>query len=126
MKKKLTFISPIAIYLILPSISFGANCNMSNLGTLKDLIINVINCFLNPIVALLVSFSVVIFLWGVFKFIKSAGDEKNKQGGKELMFWGIIGIFVIVSLWGLVAIFQGTFQFSGNENIIPRKIPLNL
>ncbi|MFH1454761.1 MAG: hypothetical protein ABIF22_00310 [bacterium] len=123
MKKLFTFISPISTYFILFGISFAAtsNCNMINVHNFKDLVTNIISCFLNPIVILLVSFSIVIFIWGVFKFIKAEGDDK--QAGREFMFWGIVGIFVIVSLWGLVSILQSTFTLNGND-ITPRQINL--
>ena len=34
--------------------------------------------------------------------MRKAGDEKGREEGKSRMIWGIIGLFVIVSMWGLV------------------------
>ncbi len=125
MKKILIFISPIATYFASFSISFAAtasSCNMSSVRNFKDLVINLISCFLNPTVTLLVSISILVFLFGVFKIIKSQGE--GKETGKEFMFWGIIGIFVIISLWGLVNILQNTFVLS-NDDITPRSVNIN-
>ena len=113
MKKKLTFISPILTYFILFNTSFAAtaSCSMLGMTTLKDIIMRfIIGCILARSLYLIVALAVVIFLFGVFKFITSEGD--NKQGGRELMFWGVVGLFVIFSIWGLVAILQNTFQLS--------------
>ncbi len=46
--------------------------------------------------------AVVWFLYGVFKFIMASGDEEGRTEGRKQMIAGIIGIAVIVSVWGLV------------------------
>jgi hypothetical protein len=59
--------------------------------------------------AVLVGLALVFFLWGLAKFILVAGNEKKIAEGKNLMIWGIVAIFVMVSIWGIVNILQGTF-----------------
>jgi hypothetical protein len=79
-----------------------------------ELIMNtIIGGMLRPIVTLLISGAVVIFLYGVFKFIRS--DGKEKETGKEFMVWGLVGIFVMVSVWGLVNILRGTFNLNDSS-----------
>lgn len=51
---------------------------------------------------LILAAAVVYFLWGVFKYVKSAGDEKAQETGKQQIIYGVIGIAVMVSIWGLV------------------------
>jgi hypothetical protein len=69
----------------------------------------IIGGLLRPIVPLLIGAAVVVFIYGVLTTMLSEGGDK-KEEGKQYMFWGIIGIFVMVSVWGLVAIVQGTFK----------------
>jgi hypothetical protein len=52
----------------------------------------------------------------------SEGGEK-KEEGKQYMLWGIVGIFVMVSVWGLVNIVKQTFNLS--ENVPKVEIRLN-
>lgn len=54
------------------------------------------------IIPLLVGLAVLVFMWGIVKFIAHAEDEKTHEEGKQLMMWGMVGLFVIVSLWGIV------------------------
>jgi hypothetical protein len=68
--------------------------------------------FLQPIVPLFVSLAVVIFIYGVITTMLSDGEKR--EDGKKFMFWGIIGLFVMVSVWGLVAILQKTFGLETN------------
>ncbi|MFA5651858.1 MAG: hypothetical protein WC933_00645 [Candidatus Paceibacterota bacterium] len=129
MKKLLKLFSPIFTYFILSSTAFAATatsgCNMTGMTTLKDIIVKFITgCILSNVIYILSAFSVVIFIWGVFKFSTAEGEEK--QSGKSLMIWGIVGIFVILSIGGLIAILQNTFHLGGDFNITPRQVNLGL
>jgi len=63
-----------------------------------------ISGLINQLVPVLVAIALVFFLWGVVTFILSAGDEEARSIGKHKMVWGIIALFVIVSVWGLVSL----------------------
>lgn len=80
----------------------------------KTLITTIIGSVFKPLVGLLVALSLVYFLWGVFKYIQSVGDETKRKEGINMMTYGIIALFVIVSVWGLVRVLQSTFQFNPN------------
>ena len=77
--------------------------------TLKQLIHNIISDVIKPVIPLLIGLAVVFFIIGIIKFIASAGDEDKRREGKNIMVWGIIGLFVIVSMWGLVGLLSNTF-----------------
>ena len=47
-------------------------------------------------------------------FISKAADEEKRTEAKNFIIWGIIGIFVMVSIWGLVNILTGTIRFGDN------------
>ena len=74
--------------------------------TFSDLI-NKILGYLAPIVPLILTLTMVVFIWA--QFILASGDEKKIESGKKLMIWGIIGFFVAVSIWGIVEVFTNTF-----------------
>ena len=80
-----------------------------------------INGLLKPVVPLLIGLAVVVFIYGVLTTVLSEGDKKEE--GKQYMLWGIIGIFVMVSVWGLVAIVSGTFQLDNTRHSIQMTIP---
>ena len=63
---------------------------------------------LERVIPLLVGIAVLVFMWGIVKFIAHAEDEKTHEDGKKLMVWGMVGLFVIVSLWGIVGFVQET------------------
>ena len=59
-------------------------------------------------VPLIISLAVVYFIYNVFNYAIKEGEEKEKA--KSSMIWGIVAIFIMVSVWGLVNILSSTFQ----------------
>ncbi len=97
--------------LALPLVSSAQT--VRNLSDAGSFIINTIN---NVLVPVLFAVAFIVFLWGAFyTFILGANSEEVKEKGKNLMLWGLIGFFVMVSIWGLVNILTGTVNF-GNNN----------
>jgi len=94
----------------LPLVSFAAISNLSDAG---NFVISTINNILVPV---LFAVAFIVFIWGAFDvFILGAQSEEVKTRGKNLMLWGLIGFFVMLSVWGLVNILTGTISF-GNGN----------
>ena len=59
---------------------------------------------LSALFPLLLAVAVLFFIWGVVVFIAKAGDEKARTEGKQRMVWGLVALFIIVSVWGIVAL----------------------
>jgi len=55
----------------------------------------------------------LVFVLGVARFIKAAGNEKEIKDSKNLLIWGVIGLFVMVTIWGIVTFLKGEFGFTG-------------
>lgn len=53
--------------------------------------------------------SVLFFLWGLARFIYRAGDEREHENGRRIMVWGVIAIFVFVSIFGIMEVILQTF-----------------
>jgi len=97
--KKYLNVSIIVLFL-LPTVAFAA------LTGVKDLITSV-EGLINPLITLAVGLALVAFLWGLAKFIfRLGGDEKAVEDGKRIMKWGLIALFVMVSVWGIIELIQ--------------------
>lgn len=77
-------------------------------GTFFDYI-NVTNGLLRTAAPIVIGLAMVFFLWGTAQFFFSGGDEKKLEDVKRLMVWGIITLFVMVSVWGIVDVIQTEF-----------------
>ncbi len=86
----------IASLFFAPALAFAQELTkVENLAKSIGRIINI----LIPIVAAL---ALLYFFWGLAKFILNSGDEGAKDEGKRIMIWGIVALFVMVAVWGLV------------------------
>jgi len=112
MKKALALTSGTLAAFAVPLVSLAAINNIADTGSF---IINTIN---NVLVPVLFAIAFIVFLWGAFQtFIVGSNDEAVKENGKNLMLWGLIGFFVMVSIWGLVNILTGTVSFGNNNGV---------
>lgn len=75
---------------------------------LDSLIAKVGQNILNPIVLLLFAAALVYFLWGVFVFIRDYDNEDARSIGAQHMLWGIIGMFIMISAFGIMNLIART------------------
>lgn len=76
----------------------GGSPDLNNLQRLLSSIGRLVELAL-PIV---VGLALLGFFWGLMKFVFAAGNEDAKEQGRRIMIWGVIALFVMVSVWGLV------------------------
>ncbi len=101
-----------------PASTNSIGCPSSGTFTTVSDILNWGSCTISgSLIPLVFSLAVVVFLWGVVQFVINPENEDKKKKGKDIMIWGIIGLFVMISVWGLVAILGNTF---GVRNAIPQ------
>ncbi|MBI2120314.1 MAG: hypothetical protein HYT94_01675 [Parcubacteria group bacterium] len=53
----------------------------------------------------------VYFFWGLAKYVSNVGDEKKETEGRAILTWGVVAVFIGVSLWGIIGWLQ---TFIGN------------
>lgn len=109
MMKKISFAGVLALTPVLAFAQSGGRGLDSTLKTIGELIGTA-----TPIV---VALALLYFFWGLAMFILNAGDEDKKNKGRAVMIWGIIALFIIVSVWGLIGLVQQSFGISGEKNI---------
>jgi hypothetical protein len=94
----------------------SASCS-SSLTSVADFF-NFITCLISrSVIPLLFAVAIMIFVYGVMKYIANGADEAKREEGRKFMLWGIIAFFVMISVWGLVGILRDTF---GVHNVLPQ------
>jgi len=76
--------------------------------TATQLINNAKSAILRPLVLLLFAGALVYFLYGILEFLLSPGDETRKSAGKQHMFWGVLGLAIMISVYGIMNIICNT------------------
>lgn len=78
---------------------------------------------LNQAVFVLAALAVVIFLWGVFNYIRQAASAKKPN--RELILWSLLTLFVLFSIWGILRLMCNSFGLctattsNAPTNIVP-------
>lgn len=86
----------------------------TGIGGIASQLIGLIN---NVLVPFLFAVAFIIFIYGVAKkYIFSNGDEGAVEEGHKLILWGLVGFFVMISVWGLVNIVVDTFGLNIQTN----------
>ena len=83
-----------------------------------DIIYKINQFIVNPIIYLMIGVSVVVFLWGIVEFIAKFDNEDVKERGKRNMLWGLIGMFIMFGVFGIIKLILGTFALP-----IPSTLP---
>ena len=86
---------------------------------LNEFLAKVVVQIVNPIILLLIAGAFVVFLWGVFEFIRQAGDEGKREEGKSAILWGLIGLVIMFGAYGIINLALGTFGISPIHKISP-------
>lgn len=68
--------------------------------------------------------ALLVFFWGLVRFIYTASEE-GKSEGKMFMIWGLIALFVMVSVWGIIYFISNEiFGVYGNSGYVAPPIPI--
>lgn len=113
MKNKLIVLSSFVLGFV-PLVAFAQTavqdtCARAVSSNSLETIICRIGGILNTIIPFLIVLGVVYFIWGVITYVISS-DEEAKTAGRNRIIYGIIGLAVIVGVWGLVRILNNTFN----------------
>lgn len=84
------------------------------MGAITTLVDKIIRELVDPAVAILFVAALAVFFWGMVQFIYSAGDEKMQTDGKKHMLWGVVGIFIMLSAFGILKLFTTAFGIPVN------------
>lgn len=92
-------------------------------ATLGDTLV-FLSQFLNGVIGLFITLGIVVFFWGLIKYLWSM-DTENAHESLKIMFWGIMAIFVMVSIWGIIRLLATTLKVNNTDPIIPKGIIVN-
>lgn len=72
------------------------------LGTGNGLITRLADIIVNPVIKLAFAIAFLVFLWGVFQYVKGADNEDARTLGVRHMTWGVVGLAMMVTAKAIV------------------------
>jgi hypothetical protein len=114
MRARIAGFSSGAAALLLPFIASAQT------GTIEGVLIYA-SKLLNGAIGLFITLAIVLFFWGLIKYLLSMSPD-DASNGIKIMFWGVVAIFVMVSIWGIIRLVQRSFGVVEVEPILPKGI----
>lgn len=84
---------------LLPTALFAADGLAGVIANIQGLV--------SSLIPLIIGIAVVVFIWGILQYVV-ATDEDKRTEARSVMIYGIIVLFVMVSVWGIVELLGQT------------------
>ena len=82
-------------------------------------VLSQVKALMDLFIPIFIGLGLLYFLYGLTEYIL-ASEEGGKAEGRNRIVYGIVGLFVMVAVWGLVSVLSSTFGVSGgNINTLP-------
>lgn len=93
------------LFFTIPFFAFSAS-------TFRDVTEKLYGSTVDKAITLIIALAVLFFFWGLVRFIFAAasGDSGGVTEGKKRMIRGLVILFVMFTVWGLLQIFQTTLN----------------
>lgn len=83
-------------------------------------VIQWVGTLINEALPLIISLTVLIFVWGLFKLVMAGDSEDARAEARGYITWGVVALFIMVSVWGLVNILVRSFALSNGMPPMPQ------
>ena len=116
--RKIINVGILTFVVLLPSIVLADNPLLNVLGNFSK--------WIGDAIIIAIGLAIVFFFWGLAKYILlNAGDEEKKKEGRNIMIWGVIALFIMVSIWGIVSVLADTFGVDSKKNLDVKNINIS-
>jgi hypothetical protein len=81
--------------------------------TFKDFATSLIGAGNTIVVPVIFALTFLVFVYGVVNFFfLSQGSEEGLIRGRQTIFWGILGMVLLFSVWGVLNLLLSTLGFT--------------
>ncbi len=80
--------------------------------TFGSIVLNIVS-LINLLIGVLSALAIVVFFYGLVRYIRESSDSHAHSEGKERIIWSLIALFVLFSVWGILALMSVAF-FGGS------------
>jgi len=74
-----------------------------------QLLENFVTYIINPAILLIFTAGFFLFVFGLIQFLLDLDKGANREQHIQHMIWGVVGMFVMASVYGIIALLDNTF-----------------
>lgn len=86
------------------------------MGVGVDAIVRLQQYVLVPIEKVIFAAGMFLFVYGLVEFLWNIDSSSAQEEGKQHMLWGIVGVFIMVSVVGIIGLIQNTFGIGSSNS----------
>lgn len=90
------------------------------MGAGEQLLERFITYILDPAMRVVFTLGLFLFLWGLVEFLWHLRNGEVDRDGKNHMIWGLVGMLIMVSVYGIIALIVNTFDLRGSSTDVGR------
>lgn len=97
-------------------------CYSYLMNAVAEFVAKVNDALINPFLALVFAAALLYFLFGLMVFMIGAEDEQKRAAGKQHMFWGLVGMLIMISVFTIIRVGLATLGVEKDD--VPPELPL--
>ena len=78
--------------------------------TLQGITDKIVSDVVNPLIGFLMAAATLVFIWGVVQFMTNTADAEGRSSGRNHIIWGIVGLVIMVSVFGIMNLVADIFK----------------
>jgi multisubunit Na+/H+ antiporter MnhB subunit len=106
------------VMMALPLVAFA----QANLEPIRQ-IVQAAGSIIQGLIPILIGLAIVVFFWGLIKYVWGEKGEVNQARGRSIMTAGLVALFVMVSLWGIILLAQDALNIQTVRQLPAPRIP---
>ncbi len=110
----------LALLLLSPASVYAQDFGGINLKGLEGFVTQLSNGVVKSIAYMFLTLAVAAFFWGIVEYIwyKRRGDSEKTKIGQNFMLYGLLALFVMFSVWGIIKFAQNIIGIKDTNTIV--------
>lgn len=89
-------------------------------GSGEELLQRIITYVVDPAIRVVFTLGLFLFFWGIIEFLWGLKEGHVNDEGKKHMVYGLVGMLIMVSVYGIIAFIVNTFQLNLSSTDVSR------
>lgn len=86
----------------------------------EELLQRIIDYIVDPTIRVVFTLGLFLFLWGIIEYLWEVKDGKADGNGRTHMVYGLIGMLIMVSVYGIIALVVNSFGLNVSSTDVSR------
>ena len=86
----------------------------------------VVTYIIDPALLVIFALGFLLFVYGLVEFLWKINGEGDTAEGKRHMVWGLVGMLIMISVYGILDIIDNTFGLNFSNPDVSRMNNINL